>query len=225
MNYLAHALPFLHDDAAHADWRVAGTSLPDWLRAVDKKARLRPGVLDAVMVHDDDRFVALRDGAARHHHDDTRFHADEVFDAASADLAARLRRLDAGLRASTIGHVLVEMLVDATLMDTRPGLLQRYYAVVDGLDEGHVAAFARRATGRPLEHAEVLIDRFRRSRFLVAYQTDDGLLSCLVGVCRRAGLAPPPPSTTTLIAAARLEMTPLVERFFGDPTPPLVTHA
>jgi len=216
MNYLAHALPFLHDDSDHADWRVAGTSLPDWLRAVDKKARLRPSVLDAVAVHDDDRFAALRDGAARHHDDDLHFHADAVFDQASSTLAARLRQLDNGLRASTIGHVLVEMLVDATLMETRPGLLQRYYAVVDGLDEAHVAAFARRATGRPLDHAEVLIDRFRRSRFLMAYQTDEGLLSCLVGVCRRAGLAPPPSSTTVLIAEARQEMMPLVSRFFGE---------
>ena len=32
----------------------------------------------------------------------------------------RAVRLDNGLRASTIGHVLVEMLVDATLMDSRP---------------------------------------------------------------------------------------------------------
>ena len=214
MNYLAHALAFLDDPGPHTGWQVAGTSLPDWLRVVDKKARLRPDVLDNVRVDDDLRFAALRDGARRHHDDDLRFHADEAFDAVASTLAARLRALDPGLRASTLGHVLVEMLVDATLMAARPGLIERYYDVIDDLDESHIAAFARRATGRPLEHAEHLIDRFRRSRFLLAYQGDEGLLDCLVGVCRRAGLQPPPSQSLALIARARQEMGPLTARFF-----------
>lgn len=214
MNYLAHALAFLDDRQSHTGWQVAGTSLPDWLRVVDKKARLRPDVLDAVHIGDDVRFEALRDGARRHHDDDLRFHADHTFDVVASDLAARLRALDAGLRASTLGHVLVEMLLDATLMAARPGLIERYYDVIDDLDEATIAAFARRATGRPLEHAEHLIDRFRRSRFLLAYQHDDGLLECLVGVCRRAGLQPPPPSSLALIATARQELGPLTARFF-----------
>lgn len=214
MNYLAHAHAFLEFQHPQTGWQVAGTSLPDWLRVVDKKARLRPDVLDAVHIDDDVRFEALRDGARRHHDDDLRFHADHAFDVVASDLAARLRALDAGLRASTLGHVLVEMLLDATLMAARPGLIERYYDVIDDLDEAHIAAFARRATGRPLEHAEHLIDRFRRSRFLLAYQHDDGLLECLVGVCRRAGLQPPPPSSLTLIATARQELGPLTARFF-----------
>ena len=36
VNYLAHALTVLHDP-----WLVAGTSLPDWLRVVDRRARER----------------------------------------------------------------------------------------------------------------------------------------------------------------------------------------
>jgi hypothetical protein len=220
VNYLAHAAAFLAaadtpDDGLVA-WRVAGTSLPDWLRVVDKRARLRPEVLDGVFVDDDARFAALRDGARRHHDDDLRFHADDAFDAVAADVAARLRALDPALRASTLGHVLVEMLLDATLMARRPALIDRYYEVLDGLDEAHIAAFARRATGRPLEHAEHLIDRFRRSRFLFAYRDDDGLLDCLVGVCRRAGLQPPPSSSRPVIAAARAGLLPLTTRFFPE---------
>ena len=220
MNYLAHALAYLDDDAAidpgHRAFLVAGTSLPDWLRVVDKRARLRPEVLDAVHVNGDARFAALRDGARRHHDDDLRFHSDAAFDVVASDVAARLRALDAGLRASTLGHILVEMLVDAALMQARPGLIERYYDVLDEVDEAHVAAFARRATMRPLDHAEHLIDRFRRTRFLVAYRDDDGLLDCLVGVCRRAGLQPPPPSSRDVIAAARNDVVPLAVRFFAD---------
>jgi hypothetical protein len=222
VNYLAHALAFLDvgaadtvDDGHHA-FRVAGTALPDWLRVVDKRARLRPDVLDEVVVDDDARFAALRDGARRHHDDDLRFHADDAFDVIASDVAARLRALDPGLRASTLGHVLVEMLVDAALMQARPGLIERYYDVLDDVDEARVAAFARRATRRPLVHAEHLIDRFRRTRFLLAYRDDEGLLDCLVGVCRRAGLQPPPSSSRAVIAAARHEVVPLAERFFAD---------
>jgi hypothetical protein len=219
VNYLAHALAFLDGDDADGQgpFRIAGTSLPDWLRVVDKKARLRPDVLDAVVIDDDARFAALRDGARRHHDDDLRFHADDAFDAVAASVAARLRALDPGLRASTLGHVLVEMLVDAALMRQRPGLIERYYDVLDDVDEARVAAFARRATQRPLEHAEHLIDRFRRTRFLLAYRDDDGLLDCLVGVCRRAGLQPPPASSRAVIAEARHDVLPLTARFFGGP--------
>jgi hypothetical protein len=220
VNYLAHALAFLDDaaaaDAGHRPFLVAGTSLPDWLRVVDKRARLRPEVLDAVIVDDNACFAALRDGARRHHDDDLRFHADDAFDVIASDVAARLRALDAGLRASTLGHVLVEMLVDAALMQARPGLIERYYDVLDEVDEARVAAFARRATGRPLEHAEHLIDRFRRTRFLMAYRDDEGLLDCLVGVCRRAGLQPPPPSSRDVISGARSDVVPLAVRFFAD---------
>lgn len=219
MNYLAHALAFLDNDDTdgHGGFRIAGTSLPDWLRIVDKRARLRPDVLHAVVVDDDARFAALRDGARRHHDDDLRFHADDAFDAVASSVAARLRALDPGLRASTLGHVLVEMLVDAALMRQRPGLIERYYDVLDEVDEARVAAFARRATQRPLEHAEYLIDRFRRTRFLLAYGDDDGVLDCLVGVCRRAGLQPPPPSSRAVISSARHDVGPLAARFFGEP--------
>lgn len=223
MNYLAHGLPFLIDvdarDDEHAGFRVAGTALPDWLRVVDKRARLRSDILDAVQVDDDARFAALRDGARRHHDDDLRFHADDAFDAVASAMAAELRAQDASLRASTLAHVLVEMLVDAALMQAQPGLLEGYYDALDAVDEAQVAAFARRATGRPLEHAEHLIDRFRRVRFLAAYRTDEGLHECLVGVCRRAVLQPPPSSSLRTIAAGRAQVEPLVARFFPSLSP------
>ena len=221
MNYLAHSVAYLvTDGGGDVDvdgllfWRVAGTSLPDWLRVVDKQARVRPDVLDAVDVGDDVRFAALRDGARRHHDDDHRFHADEAFDAHSADLAARFRLLAPGLRASTLGHILTEMLVDASLMAADPTLLPRYYAGLDGLDDDVIAGFARRATGRPLLELPTLLRRFRSSRFLELYASDAGLLDCLTGVCQRAGLPLPPSTSTTLIAEARREIGPIVARFF-----------
>lgn len=222
MNYLAHSLAFLgasSSSAANADgllfWRVAGTSLPDWLRVVDKHARLRPEVLNAVNTADA-RWLALREGAQRHHDDDRAFHLDEAFDAHAADLARRIRAVAPTVRASTLGHVLTEMLVDAELMRADATLLSRYHDGLDALDVEVIADFSRDATGRPLQDLPTLIERFRRSRFLGSYLDDDGLYDCLHGVCRRAGLEPPPRAAMLpVLTVARDELGPLVQRFFG----------
>jgi hypothetical protein len=220
MNYLAHSLAFLAPSSTSSTdellfWRVAGTSLPDWLRVVDKHARLRPEVLAAV-VTDDVRWLALREGAQRHHDDDHTFHLDEAFDAHAADLAIRIRMVAPGVRASTLAHVLTEMLVDAELMRADTTLLGRYHDGLDALDADVIADFSRSATGRPLAELSTLIERFRHSRFLGSYLDDDGLFDCLQGVCRRAGLQPPPRAAMLpLLATARVEVVPLVQRFFG----------
>jgi hypothetical protein len=221
MNYLAHSLAFLgaSSSAFNTDgllfWRVAGTSLPDWLRVVDKHARLRPEVLAAV-VTDDVRWLALREGAQRHHDDDHTFHLDEAFDAHAADLAKRIRLVASDVRASTLAHVLTEMLVDAELMRADPTLLARYHDGLDALDLDVIAEFSRHATRRPLLELPTLIERFLRSRFLGRYLDDDGLFDCLQGVCRRAGLqAPPRDALLPLLSTARGEVAPLVQRFFG----------
>lgn len=230
MNYLAHSLAFLGSSSSSTSssttssstwgadrllfWRVAGTSLPDWLRVVDKHARLRPEVLAAVTT-DDERWLALREGALRHHHDDHVFHLDEAFDAHAADLAKRIRAVAPGVRASTLAHVLTEMLIDAALMRADETLLGRYHDGLDALDVDVIAAFSRSATSRALPELPTLIDRFRRSRFLGSYLDDDGLFDCLHGVCRRARLETPARAAMVpLLAEARREVVPLVQRFF-----------
>jgi hypothetical protein len=220
MNYLAHSLAFLASSSSSDPdgllfWRVAGTSLPDWLRVVDKHARLRPEVLAAV-VTDDARWQALREGAQRHHDDDHAFHLDDAFDAHAAALTIRIRMVAPGVRASTLAHVLTEMLVDAELMRADATLLGRYHDGLDALDVDVIADFSRSATQRSLAEPPNLLDRFRRSRFLARYLDDDGLFDCLEGVCRRAALTPPPRAAMVpLLAEARVEVVPLVQRFFG----------
>ncbi|MDP2339669.1 MAG: hypothetical protein Q8O67_01820 [Deltaproteobacteria bacterium] len=213
MNYLAHSLPFVFVDDPLSAWRVAGTSLPDWLRVVDKQARLRPEVL-AQAPTNDPRFVAMIEGAQRHHDDDLRFHSDVAFDALSHEVAAGIRARFAGQRASALGHVLVEMLVDAALMHQRPALLERFYAHVDVIDDDVVGAFVREATQRPVVHAEYFLRRFRSSRFLALYATDDGLFDCLRGVWKRAGIGELPDAFVDVVAGTRRQVDPLVARFF-----------
>jgi hypothetical protein len=202
MNHLAHSLPFVFDDDEHAPWRVVGTSLPDWLRLLDRRARLRPDVLARAPL-DDARFRALAEGAQRHHDDDAMFHTLDAFEALTAETTAALRARAPGLRASALGHVLVEMLLDAALIDEHPTLLARFYAAVDGVDAGVVAAFVRATTGRPVDDAEVFVDRFRRARFLHAYVSDAGVLACAQGLWRRAGFGVVDDGVVDVIAWAR----------------------
>jgi hypothetical protein len=225
MNHLAHAWPYVQRRGAGVDvdaYAVAGTSLPDWLRFIDRRARLRPDVLDAVNVNtlgDVDAggaFAALRDGAQRHHDDDLRFHTDSAFDDVSTRLTHAFRAVDAGLRASTLGHVLTEMLVDAVIIDADAGVVDDYYAAVAAVDAAVVADFARRATGRDLPHFEPLLARFVDAAYLRLYATDAGLLRCLSGVCQRVGMKAPPASTMSIIAAGRHQVKPVVERFFAE---------
>lgn len=209
MNYLAHSLPFVFHDDALSCWRVAGTALPDWLRVIDKSARLRPDVLDRANV-DDERHRALHEGARRHHDDDVRFHRHDAFEELTTELTAIVRARFPHLRASAVAHVLVEMLLDAALIDEHPDLLDRFYGAVAAVDDAVVAGFVRTTTGRPVPHAEVFLDRFRRARFLAEYVTDDGLHACLRGVWLRAGLGGIDDGVVDVIAAFRPRARALV---------------
>ena len=217
MNYLAHAVPYVfNDDDDFAAWRVAGTSLPDWLRVVDKRARLRPELLDrAALVVDGARERALLEGARRHHDDDVRFHTHDAFEQLNHDVTAQLRARFPQSRAHTMGHVMVEMLLDAALVDDRPDLVDRYYAAVDAIDADVLGGFIGVVVGRDVDHVAYFLDRFRRARFLDLYATDAGLLSCLRGVWARAGLGGVDDGVKDVIADARAAVRPLARAFFS----------
>lgn len=217
MNYLAHAVPFVFAvDDELAAWRVAGTSLPDWLRVIDKKARLRPDVLDraAALFVGDNRKSALVEGARRHHDDDLRFHTLDEFEDLNHDVGAQLRARFPHSRASTMAHVMVEMLLDACLIADRPTLLDRYYDAVGAIDDAVLAEFVVGATGRAADNVPYLLDRFRRSRFLASYATDEGLLDCLRGVWSRAGLGGVDDGVIDVVRDTRAAVRPLARRLF-----------
>lgn len=200
MNYLAHALPVLGDP-----WLVAGTSLPDWLRAVDRRARVRPDTLHAIAVDVGSHAARVKAGALKHHDDDQRFHSDARFEALTEQAVLAIRALspEPRLRASTLGHIVVEMLLDACIEEAHPGSTARYYAALAELDAVELAAIAQRLSGRPLPSFASLLPRFARARFLFSYATDDGVVGCLEGVCHRTGMPMPPDGTNDVIAQLR----------------------
>lgn len=168
MNYLAHGFRHVHDP-----WFLAGTALPDWLRVLDRRARI-PEELAAAHRGDDDPCVrSIARGVLQHHADDRRFHGSRAF-AETRGLVADVIRpaLPAadGHRPWFVAHLVLEVQLDASIADERPSRLAEYYAALGSLDAEEVAAAAGVlvAGGPPARLAE-LVRRFRGERFLFDY--------------------------------------------------------
>lgn len=200
MNYLAHAVDVLDDP-----WMVAGTSLPDWLRAVDRKARVRPETLRTMNVVDGTQEARVKAGALKHHDDDLRFHTNDAFETLTHEAVHDIRALspDPRLRASALGHIVIEMLLDAIVEERKPGSTARYYEAIETLDIDELARIVARFTGRDVPSLKTLFPRFVRARFLFAYATDDGVVDALEGVAWRTGMPPPPSGTAEVVRALR----------------------
>ena len=185
---------------------LVGTALPDWVRAAAGRVRIVAERVDAT--------TPLGAGVQRHLRDDAAFHTSPVFRDLSREVARSITALHPErrrVRAWFFGHVLVEMLLDAALMETDPGALDRYYAALDAAD---VRALLERATpwlDGPAPRLELVATRFRDSRFLYGYRTDEGLAARLAGTAARAGVPVPDGIEAVLPAARRL-----VSRHLGD---------
>jgi hypothetical protein len=217
VNYLAHAVRVLD-----RPWVLAGTSLPDWLRVVDRRARLRPPALSALELAPGSRDSAVREGVLMHHEDDGRFHKSAAFEALAEEAVHAIRALspDPRLRASALGHIAVEMLLDAAIEALQPGATARYYRALEDVDGAHLALLARSWTRAPLPQLPMLFDRFRGAQFLFTYETDEGVVGSLAGVCLRTGFAPPPPGTADVVAALRPRVRANAAPLLGLAAPP-----
>jgi len=204
VNYLAHGR-----DILDRPYELAGTALPDWLAACDRGARLRRGAVDAALGE-------LAQGVRRHLREDRWFHGTGAFLEVSGILARRLRAGDPSARAAFFGHVLTEMLLDATLVAESPRRLDTYYEALDEVDPRRVDAAAASWTTTPPKGLIEFIDLFRRTRFLEGYATDTGLLTRLQGVSRRVG-APLPAGTAAVIPEARRLVALRAQELLAEP--------
>jgi len=214
MNYLAHGWRFANDP-----YFLAGTAAPDWLSVIDRKTRLRSRVAAGFIEDADPVLAAVARGVMQHHADDAWFHATPAFNELNLAFALEIRNAlpgDEGFRPSFLGHILVELLLDATLTEDQPRRLDDYYAALATLDpaatEGAIERLATRVArdsvaGTPPRNdglqVAALIPRFIAERFLYDYLDDGKLLTRLNHVMRRVGLPQLPPSIVTLFPAMR----------------------
>ena len=192
MNFLCHGLPYLDRPLM-----VAGTAVPDWLSVVDRRVRARGKRARQYLDSPDPELRDVAAGIVQHHHDDRWFHSTRAFAETNLQLAVQLRDLlpgDAGFRPSFVGHILIEMLLDALWIRDDSSFGDRYYERLCSISPGRVQRCVNRITGQPTERLAELIERFIEVRFLYDYLDEAKLLMRLNQVMRRVGLAPLPPA-------------------------------
>ncbi len=215
MNYLSHAYKYLHDP-----YFVVGTALPDWMSVVDRRNRARSQAAERILDDADPRVVSMARGVMQHHHDDRWFHQTEPFARLSTRFAVELRGLlveNSGHQAGFVGHIAVELLLDAVLNDDCPDSLMRYSEGFQSIDLELVQAAANRICTRPFDALPMLVPRFVQERFLADYATDAGLWMRLNHVMRRVGLPPLPESVVSWLAAARLLVRAAAQDLLTEP--------
>lgn len=186
MNYFAHGMAFLDDP-----YLLAGTAVPDWLNVADRSIRVRSRQA-APFVDDPNQSIArVARGIIQHHRDDGWFHETPVFHELCWQFTALAKQAlpeDEGFRPSFLGHILVEILLDAVLIKRDPKLLEAYYRAMDSLDGAVVQEAVNRMSARTTDRLAVLLPLFCRERFLWDYLDDGKLLLRLNQVMRRVKL-------------------------------------
>ncbi len=220
MNYFAHALPFLD-----RPYFAAGTGVPDWLTVVDRRVRLRSKHVQPFLEDTDEQIASVAGGVLQHISDDARFHNSRAFAETSLELTARARDAlggERGMRPSFLGHLLVEVLLDASLLADNPGKMEEYYAVLESVDPMLIKRAVNRMATRRTDRLAEMILRFCRERILADYAEDGKLMVRLNQVMRRVRLAELPDGFAALLPGTRrLVDSRKAELLEGVPTQPL----
>ena len=201
MNYFTHGRLFADNPNF-----LAGTAVPDWLNVVARRVKVRSKHARRFVDDADPRVAALARGIEQHHADDGWFHETRAFAELSWHFTALIRdRLpaDDGLRPSFLGHILVEILLDACLIEQSPQQLDAYYRALASVDGPWLeTAVGQMATGHPTSLGD-FVPLFIRERFLWDYLDDGKLCYRLNQVMRRVGLATLPETFRELLPEMR----------------------
>jgi hypothetical protein len=198
MNYFAHAYTFLAKtpkETSKNSYLAVATGVPDMLTVVDRSVRLRRRQVEPYCDDPDPVVAATARGVAQHLADDAQFHGTEVFARLSLDLTIAVRdqlEESSSLRPRFLGHLLVEVLLDATLIEREPELLDCYYATIESVDAKKIEDAVNRMARRPTDRLATMIETIPHIRFLSDYADDDRLWMRMNQVMHRAKLEPLP---------------------------------
>ena len=173
MNYFAHGYRYID-----RPWFLAGTALPDWLNVVDRRVRVRKDQASRFMIDSDFQMAELASGIVKHHHNDHWFHSHAVFPQLSLTLTQEIRCLlsaDTSWRPSFLGHIAIELLLDAALISRDPSRLDAYYSAIGRIDAEQLETAVNRIAGRPVTGLADWIGIFLNERFLYDYTEEEKL--------------------------------------------------
>ena len=205
MNYLSHAAAFLDEPLV-----AAGSVLPDFLSAMDRKCRVRAKRVDAYLATEppgEPGRVAA--GLREHLADDHWFHGTEAFLTTQARLTRRLRAAmpdDASHRVGFLGHILVELLLDGWIERTRPGTVGRFYDAMAAAAPTAMTEAVNASAARPTTRIIEVWPGFLRERFVADYVADDRLRRRVNQVLGRVGLPVLDEAAEATLAQCRAEV-------------------
>jgi hypothetical protein len=179
MNFFAHGWRFMD-----RPYFLAGTAVPDWLGACDRKTRVRRQIaMEWGNGHDPggEQLIAaeIAAGIVQHLDDDRWFHRTATFVQTSAALTRCIRaRLpdDRSIRPALLGHILTEVLLDAVLIERDSSSLDAYYEALNKVDADEVENAVNQMCRTTTERLAPWIHRFRQERFLQNYLDDAKLV-------------------------------------------------
>ncbi|MEM6469458.1 MAG: hypothetical protein AAF802_07790 [Planctomycetota bacterium] len=202
MNFLSHAAPYFDQPIL-----AVSTAIPDWLSVVDRKIRARERMArQALHEHADPELRDVAQGILRHIEDDRWFHQTRAFAELNLQLAVSLRAKlpgDDGFRPMFVGHVVIEVLLDALLIRDNRSIGDTYYRLVEKASAEQIEECVNRITGKPTIQLAPLIRRFAAAKFLYDYLDDESLLMRLNQVMKRVRLKPLPTAVLPWLQEAR----------------------
>jgi hypothetical protein len=205
VNYFAHGRQY-----TSTPYFMAGTAVPDWLSVVDRRVRVRKKAAEAFDGEGDPRAAAVSRGIVQHLIDDDWFHRSRAFIELSTRLTVRVRDVlhdDDGLRPQLLGHILVEVLLDAALIAEAPAQLDAYYQALESIDPLVVQETVNRIGRHPTDKLITMIEHFTQLRILSDYLDDERLFGRLNQVMRRVKVAELPRSFLAVLPDCRSLVT------------------
>ncbi|QDT65110.1 hypothetical protein V22_23560 [Calycomorphotria hydatis] len=199
MNYFAHGCRFID-----RPYFLAGTACPDWLSAVARRTRLRSRRVRPFVECGSSEQEEFAAGVLQHLHDDDWFHSSRGFAEVSSLLGREFRNLlgpEDRFRPGLLGHIGMEMILDAILLRRDPGRLDQYYASFSQIDPAVIQQAVNSMATRQTTELEKFIPLFIEIRFLDDYVTPAGLLYRLNQVLRRVKLDPLPGEAEAVVEA------------------------
>ena len=129
---------------------------------------------------------------------------------------------DEGFRPHFLGHILVEILLDAALIADEPERIAAYYSALEAVDPMSVEAAVNRISPRPTRRLGRLIPLFSRERFLFDYADNGKLLFRLNQVMRRVGLPLLPAELSAWLGEARTLVATRKDELLAAPSSSLL---
>ncbi len=201
MNYFCHALNHLD-----RPYFMAGTAVPDWLSVADRRVRFRPQHLSPFADSGGTVLSEVAAGTLQHLQDDDWFHATRGFFEVTTEIAGLFRTAlghEGDFHYGFLGHVGMEMLLDAVLIERFPGHFDRYYQALADVDPTAIQDSINQMARVPTDRLAWFIGLFRVEQFLRDYVSDERLLHRLNQVMSRVKLTQLPPRAIGVLEESR----------------------